>query len=82
MMGEAGPVMQMWYIYTTTFASKPHYSGSVSSSNYCISSSFNKINNLEIQTQSTESVTEAQHYKTSLSSPQLCICPRTSPYIH
>ena len=60
-MGDTGPIMHWWLIYTNSVALKPLLWLSAVQ-NYCISSSFN----LEIQTQSIESITEAQHYKTSL----------------
>lgn len=75
-MGEAGPVMQ-WCCFKT------HYSGSVSNSNNCISSSSPKINYSEIQTQSIELITEAQHYRTSfIVFPNCEISPRRPLYIH
>lgn len=61
-MEEAGPVMQWWWIYTTSFALEPI---TLALSAIQVTASVVpslKINNSEIQTPLTESITEAQHY--------------------
>lgn len=50
--GEAGPVMQWWWIYTTSFALKPFTLSAVQK--YLTSSSFPEINKLETQTQQNQ----------------------------